>query len=317
MAENGERISIISAEGGVFEVIAGLYSGGKSNINVILQSHSGEPVRVERQGRSVTMLKPALTFGLCVQPDIISKLASGSKSRFRGNGMLARLLYCIPKSTVGSRDVTKRKPVPEKVKHEYHALIYRLLAIAPLVNEQGVEQARVLTLAPDALEAWLQFSQYIESKQGQHGEFHSIQDWTGKLPGASLRIAGLCHVVEHGEATTVISKATVEKALDLAELLIAHAKAAFASMGSDPAIPDAKVVFQWILKNGNESFRRSESHTALHGTFERVYQLIAALKVLTERHIISGPQELKTGRRPSIVYTVNPEIIKGGNRGMA
>lgn len=135
MADNGERISVISAEGGIFEVIAGLYNGGRSNINVILQSHAGEPVRVERQGRSVTMQKPALTFGLAVQPEIISDLASGNKARFRGNGMLARLLYCLPQSTVGSRDVTKRRSVPEKIKRDYHDLIFRLLAITPLSDE--------------------------------------------------------------------------------------------------------------------------------------------------------------------------------------
>jgi putative DNA primase/helicase len=317
MAENGERISIISAEGGIFEVVAGLYSGGNSNINVILQSHAGEPVRVERQGRSVMMLKPALTFGLTVQPDIISNLATGNKARFRGNGMLARLLYCIPKSTVGSRDVTKRRPVPEKIRHEYHALLYRLLAIPPILDEQGNEQPRMLTLAPDALGAWLAFSQYIESNQGQYGDFHSIQDWTGKLPGAALRIAGLCHVVEHGEVIAVISKATIERTLDLVELLIVHAKAAFALMGTDPAIPDAKYILRWIVSNGTDSFRRGDLHKATHGRFQRVDRLISALKVLTERHIISDPQERPTGRRPEIVYIVNPSILKGGHHGLA
>jgi putative DNA primase/helicase len=81
------------------------------------------------------MQKPALTFGLAVQPEIISDLASGNKARFRGNGMLARLLYCLPQSTVGSRDVTKRRSVPEKIKRDYHDLIFRLLAITPLSDE--------------------------------------------------------------------------------------------------------------------------------------------------------------------------------------
>lgn len=317
MADNGERIAVISAEGGIFEVIAGLYNGGKSNINVILQSHAGEPVRVERQGRSVTMLKPALTFGLTVQPSIIADLATGNKARFRGNGMLARLLYCIPKSTVGSRDVTRHRPVPESIKAEYHAMIYRLLAVNPLADESGRERPRLLTLAPEALKAWLTFSQYIESNQGQYGDFHSIQDWTGKLPGAALRIAGLCHVVENGDKTTAISRETIEKVLDLAELLIVHAKAAFAMMGSDPAIPDAKFILQWIIRNGADSFRRGDLHKALHGKFQRVDRLIKALQVLSERHIISEPQDRPTGRRPEIIYTVNPAILKGSCYGLA
>ena len=313
MEANGERIAILSAEGGVFEVMAGLYSGGKSNVNIVLQGHAGEPVKVERQSRSVTMFKPALTLGLMVQPSVISDLAAGNKARFRGNGMLARLLYCLPKSTVGTRDVTKRRPIPNEISTKYNSLIYRLMAIPPLSDETGRERARILTLAPDALKAWLAFSQYIESKQGQYGEYHSIQDWTGKLPGAALRIAGLCHVVEYGESATVISMATVERALDLAELLIVHAKAAFDLMGSDPAIPDAKFILQWIIKNGADSFRRGDLHKATHGRFQRVDRLIMALKVLTERQIISEPQDRPTGRRPEVVYTVNPAIFKGGN----
>jgi putative DNA primase/helicase len=186
-----------------------------------------------------------------------------------------------------------------------------LLAIPPLFDESGRERARMLTLAPDALKAWLTFSQYIESNQGQYGEFHSIQDWTGKLPGAALRIAGLCHVVEYGEQTTIISNATIERALDLAQSLIVHAKAAFDLMGSDPAIPDAKFILQWIIRNGADSFRRGDLHKALHGKFQRVERLISALKVLTERNIVSEPQERPTGRRPEIIYTVNPAILKG------
>lgn len=313
MADQGERMAVISAEGGFFEVAAGLYSGGKSNVNIVLQGHAGEPVRVERQGRSVMMLKPALTFGLMVQPSVISDLAAGNKARFRGNGMLARLLYCLPKSTVGSRDVTKRRPVANEISTKYKSLIYRLLAIAPLSDEAGREQPRMLTLAPDALKAWLTFSQFIESKHGQYGELYSVQDWTGKLPGAALRIAGLCHVAEFMEEVKTINMATMGKALDLAELLIVHAKAAFDLMGTDPAIPDAKFVLQWIIKKGDGSFRRGDLHKATHGRFQRVDRLVSALKVLTERNIISDPEERPTGRRPEIVYTVNPAILKGGN----
>lgn len=313
MADHGERMSVISAEGGFFEVMAGLYSGGKSNVNVVLQGHAGEPMRVKRQGRSVTMEKPALTFGLMVQPSVISDLAAGNKARFRGNGALARLLYCMPKSNIGSRDVTKRRPIPTDIQAKYHSLIFDLLSIPPLLDGTGKEQPRLLTLAPDALRAWVSFSQYIESKQGQYGEYHSIADWTGKLPGAALRIAGLCHVAEFKQSTNVISEATIGKALDLAELLIIHAKAAFGLMGTDAAIPDAKYILRWIIGEGKDSFRRGDLHSAAHGRFERVDRLISALKVLIERNIISEPQDHRTGRRPAIVYTVNPAILKGGN----
>jgi putative DNA primase/helicase len=315
MVEHGERMAVISDEGGVFEVISGLYTGGQINVNVFLQSYSGSPVRVDRQGRTAIMNNPALTFGLTVQPDIISSLASGNKARFRGNGLLARFLYCMPRSTVGKRDVTKREPIPESIKNNYHALIFRLLSIRPKHDENGQERPRILTLAPDALKIWLDFSQDIESKQGQHGEYHPIKDWTSKLPGSALRIAGLCHVVEHGKKVTIINLMTMERAIKLAKLLIIHAQAAFGIMGGDLAVSDAKVVFHWIVCNGTPSFRRSDLHRALHGRFVRVERLKAALNVLTERHIISEPQKSHTGRRPGIFHTVNPAILNENGNG--
>lgn len=313
MAENDERIAIISDEGGVFEVISGLYSGGKSNVNVILQSHSGSPVRVERQGRSVTLNKPAITLGLTVQPDIISDLAIGSKARFRGNGMLARLLFCLPKSIVGSRDITKHISVPDDIKAKYNEKISELISIKPLHDSNNIEIPRKLLLSSDALDLWKEFYQFIEPKQGQDGEFFSIRDWTGKLPGAVLRIAGLCHVVEYGKKNKTINKKTIKRAIKLATLLIPHAKHAFGMMGGDQAISDAKIVFQWIIKNGASQFRRGDLHKALHGRFQRVERLVSALKVLQERHIVSGPEEKPTGRRPEIIYMVNPQIFECNN----
>ena len=310
MVDHGEKMAVISAEGGFFEVMAGLYSGGNSNVNVILQSHAGEPVRVKRQGRSVNMQKPALTFGLCVQPDIISNLTSGNKARFRGNGLLARLLFCIPLSTVGTRDVTKHAPIPASIKARYFANISRLLSINPILDDSGNVKPRILTLSPQALTVWQEFSQDVETKQGLYGEYYYMRDWTGKLPGAVLRIAGLCHVVEHGKKNKIINKVTMRRALKLAKLLIIHAKVAFGMMGSDPTVSDAKVCLDWIIKNGAQTFRRSDMHRSHHSKFARIGRLASALAVLTERHIISDVQKKYTGRRPEIVYHVNPAVLK-------
>ena len=315
LAEHGERMSVISDEGGFFEVISGLYKGGNTNINAVLQSHAGSSVRVQRMGRAVTLTKPALTLGLAVQPEIVASLATGKKAGFRNNGMLARLLFCIPESIVGSRDVTERKPMPKSVTEMYHETIHRLLAIKPLKDDFGKERPRILTLAPDALERWQKFSQSIENKQGTFGEYYSIRDWTCKLPGAVLRIAGSCHVVEYGTGKNnrTINKVTINRAIKLAKLLIIHAKVAFGMMGCDQAISDAKVVLHWIVsKSGKATFHRSNLQSDLHGRFPRLDRLKVALKVLEERHIISCEKERHTGSRPIIYYNVNPSVLKGG-----
>ena len=319
MAEHGARMGLISDEGGIFEIMAGLYSDGRANIDVFLQSHAGKDIRVDRGQRTVCLNKPALSFALAVQPEVLCDFGRGNKRRFRGIGALARFLYCIPKSNIGSRDIRDRRSIPETVKRRYREEIFNLLETQPLLDELGVEQPRMLSLSPSALHSWEEFSQRIESKQGDGREFEPIQDWTGKLPGAALRIAGICHVAEHGETSFEINLKTMERALNLCALLIPHAQVAFDMMGADESVADAKVVLRWILKNGELSFKRSACHKANHGRFKKVDRLIKALEVLQGWNVISDVDPVKTenSSKPILLYHVNPEIFKGDKDGMA
>ena len=83
LAENGERLAIVSDEGGVFDIMAGRYSNGVPNLDVYLQSHAGGAVRVDRGNRPPVMMNhPALTIALSPQPDVLrgltEKPASGA-----------------------------------------------------------------------------------------------------------------------------------------------------------------------------------------------------------------------------------------------
>jgi len=308
LCDNGERIGLLSDEAGIFEVMAGMYNGGRMNINVFLQGHAGGPVRVSRQGREVDLKHPALSFGLAIQPGILQDLGRGDKAKFRANGLLARFLYCLPKSTVGHRDVRRRKSVPESVKAAYVSGIMSLLSIEPTKDMQGQETPQELGMSPSALDCWLDFSQWVEDRQGPLGELHGIQDWSGKLPGAVLRIAGLLHVAEHGKSTLQIEKPTMDRAITLARLLIVHTQAAFDLMGHDPAMADAKVIYQWIFERRTTSFSKTDIYKEVR-IFRDGKRLSAALNVLTDRYIISTPQEKKTPGRPSTSFDINPGVL--------
>jgi Protein of unknown function (DUF3987) len=132
LAEHGGRLALLSAEGGLFEVAGGRYSDGVPNLDVLLKSHPGDDLRVDRVGRGpVHVRHPALTLGVAVQPEVIRELAR--KAVFRGSGLLARFFYSLPESTVGRRDA--RPPsMPESVSDRY-----RQLCTAP----QGQDAARL------------------------------------------------------------------------------------------------------------------------------------------------------------------------------
>lgn len=311
LVEHGERMSVVADEGGIFEVMSGQYSDGKSNIDVFLQAHAGGSVRVDRGSRQAHLNKPALTFGLAVQPAIIADLSSGSKHKFRGNGALARFLYCIPKSNIGSRTVGRSTPIPANIKALYHASMHTLLAVEPMIIDKK-EEPRVLVLTQQAAEVFVQFSAWIESEQGERGRFELIQDWTGKLPGAALRIAGICHVVEFGGTNLNINEQTMMRALDLCQALIGHAQAAFELMGCDPSISDAKYILKWLLETGEKSCKQNDIHKLSRFKNGKVDRVIKAIGVLHERHILSKREELDT-RKPTLIYHVNPAIFGGSN----
>ena len=308
LADHGGRMAVLSDEAGIFENMAGLYTGGQVNLDVFLKGHAGSSMRVDRQGRTAHVDAPALTFGLAIQPAVLADMGTGGKRRFRGNGTLARSLYAVPKSTVGSRDVRAVYQIPATVAARYRAGLFDLLALPPQLID-GREVPRRLTLTPDALECWLAFREMVEQRQGQDGDLESIADWSGKLHGAALRIAGNLHLAQFGaHPPAQIEAETMERALDLCALLIDHAKAAFALMDADPAAADAKALLRWIETGRLARFKRGEAYRHFKGRFTgKTERLDRALKELETRAIVAPATE-KTPGRAATVYAVNPAL---------
>ncbi|MBS0552533.1 MAG: DUF3987 domain-containing protein, partial [Proteobacteria bacterium] len=226
LAEQGERLAILSDEAGIFQIMAGLYSGGTSNLDVFLKGHAGTPMRVDRAGRKAHVDKPALSFGLALQPGVLSEVAASR--RFRDSGLLARFVYAMPESNVGKRDVRRRVAIPAHVRDDYEAALFRLLEDVPAV----IGKPRVLPMTEPALALWLDFSEEIEQQQGEGGRFEAISDWTSKLPGAVARVAALLELAEVGRHAEEVSEVATRQAVELGRLLIPHAQSAFGLLGT-------------------------------------------------------------------------------------
>ncbi|MBV5348202.1 DUF3987 domain-containing protein [bacterium] len=57
LADNNEKMAVLADEGVIFEIMAGLYSDSKVNIDIFLQSYSGSPTRIERKNRTASLEK--------------------------------------------------------------------------------------------------------------------------------------------------------------------------------------------------------------------------------------------------------------------
>ena len=300
LAENKGRAAVVSAEGGIFDIISGLYSRNV-NIDVFLKGHSGDTIRVDRIGRaSESIIHPALTMVLAVQPEVLNGLMSNNT--FRGRGLTARFLYSMPKSTVGSRSFST-KPIPEGVRARYRALIETILSSD---NEQ-----EPISLDDGAREVLEDLFNEIEGRL--KGDLAEISDWAGKFVGAVLRISGILHVMKYPKDSMfdAVDRETMEHAVIIGRYFLTHAKAAYSLMGADTVNKDAQHLLSFIKRERLAEFSRRDA-MRLCRSFKTADSLQPVLNRLCEYgYIAVKPQEptLGVGRRPSEIYLTNPAVL--------
>jgi hypothetical protein len=316
LAENGGRASVISDEGAIFDIMTGIYNEGRANLDVFLQGHAAGTTRVRRQGRVNDLSNIAVSFGLCVQPEVLSGISYGGKKTLRGKGLMARFLYALPKSNIGYRNVRERREIPMQVTERYFRIIKQLLDI-PAKIENCVETNYSIGLTNGAKEIWYDFSQQLEYDQRDGGKFELMRDWTGKLPGAILRIAGLIEVVKNIDnrqliSSFAISEETMSQIITLAHSLIIHAQRAFGTLEQQPAFEDARWIRDHLLDylehddNGALFIRQSRLQTLNRFKNSSIERLTKALEILQQRHLLSPQIKKKTGQaKAKIIYYVN------------
>ena len=304
MADNEERMAILSDEGGgMLDILNGRYSNGIPNLDLALQSHSGNPCRVNRGSRPPVFLnKPCLTIGLTPQPSVLEGLTSNRA--FRGRGLVGRFLYAVPKSNLGYRTLNE-PPMSNLARDEYRSEMSRLLELRE--SAQG-SAPKVLRLDSDACVDWNAFGQVVEHRLGEGQPYAEMPDWAGKAPGAVIRIAGLLHLMKGKSDDQPIERDTMQKAVKMGFCLAAHALAAFDLMGRDYLRIGARRVVGWLRRNPCSEFSQRDAHRALRSYFDKVAKLKPCLELLEEMGYIRPKEVGKAAHRPSLLYEVNPQL---------
>lgn len=311
MKENNERIGIVSAEGGIFGMLAGRYSNN-TNIDIFLKGYSGEYYSAVRIGREGIELKnPLLTIALAAQPQVVVDIMDNKD--FRGRGLLARFLYCIPNTRVGSRTY-KSKPINPFVKEQYEKLINELIKIP---DRTGFME-RDIKLSPEADILSESYNQWIERQL--INELEEIEDWAGKLHGNTMRIAAILHVTKHklNAVNVLVDEETMSAAINIGKYYLEHSKQAFDIMGVSESqdIRDAKYIISRIdsnTKNTNntKNVSKRDLWQLCKGHFRNVEEMEPGLEVLKEHGYIAIVTEKSGNRgRPSERIYINPEYIK-------
>ena len=304
----GGRMAVLSAEGGIFELMAGRYSNGVPNLDVFLSGHAGDRLLVDRKGRPTEYVeRPALTIGVAVQPAVLRRAARVPE--MSGRGLLDRFLYALPPPNVGFRDMDP-PPVPDAIREAYAATVRTLAA-----SLDGCDGSFTLRFTPDATAVLSAWSAELEPRRRPDADLGHIQGWAAKLDGATVRVAGLLHVADHvmDGWGRPIEADTMRAAVKIGRYLIAHALAVFDYMGADPRLEAARRIGRWIVATHQATFTKREAFRALRGQalFPTVDRLAAGLAALDEHGWIRQLVPERGPGRPPSRYETNPAIFLG------
>jgi hypothetical protein len=311
LAEQGGRMAVLSAEGDLFDIMSGRYSrdGQVPNLGIFLKGHAGDLLLVDRKGREPERIDhPALTVIVTIQPQVLVDIAR--KPVLRGRGLLARVLYSLPRDIVGYRRIHVTA-VPDETRETY-----RRNAKALIASLADWTDPAVIPVTEPARKLLAEFQEEIEPRlRKDTGDLAELRDWASKLAGATVRLAGLLHLGEHltdGWGKPVEAD-TMERAIQLGRYFTAHARAAFRQMGLDPLVADAQQLLGWITRTGAEEFSRRDLFRGVESTrFQKVADVDEPLALLVEHGYVRlaspSASTFRGGRPSSPVYEVHPQV---------
>lgn len=345
MSENHNRMGVVSDEGAVLDILAGLYADKKSNVDIFLKGHSGDHYAYDRKnGGSIYLKSPALSVGLLVQNDHLQRVLTNSI--LSGRGLFARFLYSLPEPLSGKRKA--RNPlIPPPVKKTYHEMMTRLLKRKPLppadtsspasLSEyvmntvQGTaydeeEATQTIRLSEEAVEVYERLFYKIEPRlHSDNTDLTSgLKAWAGKHVGQIMRIAGLLHMAEHADQEELpeeVATSTVEAAARLEEYFFAHALKAFGQASEGVHAEKQKYILQVLVTaQGNNPIIQWFTRTNIWNLLKRkgyakVSYMDKDLQELVDRnYLIVQHVERHGNGRDSTMYGLNPKAIELLNR---
>ncbi len=314
LSQQGERLSVVSDEGGIFDIVAGRYSKGVPNMDVFLQGHAGAPVRVHRGSREpVDLHSPCLTVAVSCQPYVLQEM--GENRAFRGRGLLARFLFAIPKSRLGFRTLLP-KEIPQSVLNGWNRMVCSMLDQQQHTDKFDNPMAQTLYLRPEAYRLWKseQHSNEIDMRPG--GLWAENTGWASKYPGAVLRTAGVLHCAicaDEGRdpATVDVQESTMRFAVQLGRKIKSHSLRAFGMMALNDDQKFALKIVDWIQRDGVIEFTGKEC--SIHcNSAGSVKELDGAFELLQNHGWIRPGQKKQPqgGGRPSHPFEVNPAVAQ-------
>lgn len=210
MERTGETAGIFSDEADFLKILAGLYNRGTAgNLQLPLTAYDGAPFSRLRGKGTMFLSRPLLSICLYAQPTLYEKIRSNSE--LQGRGLVGRLLFCVPQSMAGKRDVRKCVRIDKAAETAYCDLLGGFLD----TPQQPESTIPVILWEHDAAEEMLDYLQTVEDSMNDGNPMEQAKDYASKAGGVVLRIAGVLHMLWTQDPTKPVSVETAQRAKDL------------------------------------------------------------------------------------------------------
>lgn len=308
IAEQGERLAILSTEGSFLGNVAGRYSKNP-NPEIVLKGWSQEAHPLNRKGRTLILERPNLTLGLAAQPGLLTGMGEAGDV-FQERGLMARFVFSLPDSKVGER-VYDTVPIPASVRNAYSAAIKNLMRVV-----WDDRETREMTLDTKAKASFRTFWLELEPRHKDHGDLAAVEGWAKKLPGQVLRIAALLALYDDPE-TLVVPGEVMDKVIALVPYMIMHAKlvADLMSKQRQSKLGPARDVLKWLEDTRCRVLNITDAHKALHGRSwcDSVSDIENAVALLIDHGWVAQlptPERAPgaKGRPPKPRFAVHPRV---------
>jgi len=301
LAEAGGHIAVVSAEGGLFDRIAGMYSDGPANLDLYLEGWSGGRYVVDRIKREPINIPAAnLVVVTTVQPTVLD--AIGNSKNLTGRGLVARFLLSQPTNNVGTRDRLRHTTGDEHTTRNYEL---HLTEIAQHLHNNPT----TTTITDQTSDLFAQWDQQLENRGAPGADLEHLNEWTGKLRASVIRIAALLHHANHNHTTT-IDTTTMTNAIEIGDYYLEHARHIADRWGTDDNIKQARRILEWFTRLDTNTFTVRDLYSANRRLFPTADDTRQPLELLHERGwirpLFDGPLIIGRRGKDSPRFAIHP-----------
>lgn len=313
MSRNDGVGAIIDSEGEFFPMLSGRYSSGTPNVGIVLKAYDGDRYKVGRIGRKQADIDRAvLTLALAVQPVVLEDAVKNKVMLERG--LLARFLFAVPPSLLGTR-ADEGEPYDFEAMKAWDEAIESLYDYVSRLKPNDHGEMPLLILSARARVLHVRFCGWIERRlHPDSGDLGDMPGWAAKHKARALRIAGLLHLVEGFRLEHPVSEATMRAAVEVCRWAIGHAVQVFkASSQLEQQEQRCADVMDWVRTKGVREFVLRDAARGVCKKWVREEGTDALLEVLNllceEGHLGVTHVVGRTGRSRA-VYRPHPLALE-------